>query len=134
MTFKQIIQELKESAEPTVQAFARDVEAVRWMTRRERNLCLRNRQQPEAVRRLVEGFLPYIIMVAYTYCEKARTLTMLDLISEGTIGAYIAFEKSCQGQPLTRRRVYVQIKRRMTKAMTLDRQQSFAELTYEEQR
>lgn len=133
MTYRQIIQELKESEAPAVQAFARDVEGVRWMTQRERNRCLKNRQKPEAVRRLVEGFIPYIVMVAYYYCERARTLTMLDLISEGTLGAYEAFEKNRQGQPLTRRRVYVLIKRKMMHAMALDEQQSFAELTFDEE-
>jgi hypothetical protein len=43
---------------------------------------------------------------------------MLDLIDEGILGAYAAFEKNSKdGEPLTRRKVRNQIKSRIRKAV-----------------
>jgi hypothetical protein len=65
----------------------------------------------------MEGFIPYIILVAYIHSEKVNTLSVLDLINEGILGAYAAFEKNSKnGEPLTRRRVRSQIKTRIRKA------------------
>ena len=117
MKYKVIIQELKESDDKNVQAFLHDVEKMRRITKKDRDKYLKNRQKPGAVTKLLEGFIPYIIMVAYAYIDKTRTATLLDLINEGILGAYAAFEKNSKnGEPLTRRRVRSQIKTRIRKA------------------
>lgn len=118
MRYTIVVQELKAGGDPNVLAFLRDVEKMKRMTKKERDKCLMNRQKPGAVTKLLEGFIPYIIMVAYAYNEKIRTLTLLDLINEGILGAYAAFERnSKKGEPLTRRRVRSQIKTRIRKVV-----------------
>ena len=109
---------MKASGNPNVLAFIRDVENMKRMTKKERDKCLKNRQMPGAVTKLMEGFIPYIIMVAYAYHEKISTLSLLDLINEGILGAYTAFERnSKKGEPLTRRRVRSQIKTHIRRAV-----------------
>lgn len=118
MKYKVIIQELKESDDKNVQAFLHDVEKMRRITKKDRDKYLKNRQKPGAVTKLLEGFIPYIIMVAYAYIDKTRTATLLDLINEGILGAYAAFEKNSKaGEPLTRRRVRSKIKTRIRKVV-----------------
>ena len=118
MKYKVIIQELKESDDKNVQAFLHDVEKMRRITKKDRDKYLKNRQKPGAVTKLLEGFIPYIIMVAYAYVDKARTATLLDLINEGVLGAYTAFERNSKaGEPLTRRRVRSKIKTRIRKVV-----------------
>jgi hypothetical protein len=113
-----MIEEIKATGDPNVMAFLRDVGKLKRMPKKQRDYYLRNRQQPGAVTKLLEGFIPYVIMVAYNYTDKARKLTLLDLINEGILGAYAAFEKNSQkGDPLTRRRVRSQIKTRIRKAV-----------------
>ncbi len=117
MKYKVIIQEMKESKDKNVRAFVRDVEKLKRMTKKERDYYLKNRYTPEAVRKLIKEFIPYITIIAYNYSNKAKTMTMLDLIDEGILGAYAAFEKNSKnGEPLTRRRVRSQIKTRIRKA------------------
>ncbi len=108
---------MKESKDKNVRAFVRDVEKLKRMTKKERDYYLKNRYTPEAVRKLIKEFIPYITIIAYNYSNKAKTMTMLDLIDEGILGAYAAFEKNSKnGEPLTRRRVRSQIKTRIRKA------------------
>ena len=117
MKYKLIIQEMKESKDLNVRAFVHDVEKLKRMTKKERDYYLKNRYTPEAVRKLIKEFIPYITIIAYNYSNKAKTMTMLDLIDEGILGAYAAFEKNSKdGEPLTRRRVRSQIKTRIRKA------------------
>ena len=118
MKYKLIIQEMKESKDLNVRAFVRDVEKLKRMTKKERDYYLKNRYTPEAVRKLIKEFIPYITIIAYNYSNKAKTMTMLDLIDEGILGAYAAFEKNSKdGEPLTRRKVRNQIKSRIRKAV-----------------
>ena len=118
MKYKVIIQELKASNDKNVRAFVRDMEKLKRMTKKDRDKYLKNRQKPGAVTKLMEGFIPYIIMVAYAYIDKTRTATLLDLINEGILGAYAAFEKNSKaGEPLTRRRVRSKIKTRIRKVV-----------------
>lgn len=118
MKYKVIIQELKESDNKNVQAFLHDVEKLKRMTKKQRDRYLKDRQKPGAVTKLLEGFIPYIIMVAYAYMEKTRNVTLLDLINEGVLGAYAAFERNSKvGEPLTRRRVRSKIKTRIRKVV-----------------
>ena len=117
MKYKLIIQEMKESKDLNVRAFVHDVEKLKRMTKKERDYYLKNRYTPEAVRKLIKEFIPYITIIAYNYSNKAKTMTMLDLIDEGILGAYAAFEKNSKdGEPLTRRKVRNQIKSRIRKA------------------
>ena len=118
MRYTIVIQELKATGDANMLAFLRDVEKMKRMTKKERDNCLKNRQKPGAVTKLLEGFIPYIIMVAYAYMDKTRTVTLLDLINEGVLGAYAAFERNeKKGEVLTRRRVRSLIKMRIRKTV-----------------
>ena len=70
MKYKVIIQELKASNDKNVRAFVRDMEKLKRMTKKQRDIYLKNRQKPRAVTKLMEGFIPYIILVAYNHSER----------------------------------------------------------------
>lgn len=93
MEYRLIIQDLKESPDPNVRAFVREVEKMKRLTCEERSSYLQNRHKPGSIRILVNDFIPYIIRVAYGHREKTRKLSVLDLINEGIVGAYAAFAK-----------------------------------------
>ena len=93
MRYKLVIQALRDSSDKNVLAFAKDVENMKRLTAEERQYYLANREEADAVNILVEDFIPYIIKVAYVYSRKTSTLSVLDLINEGIVGAYAAFEK-----------------------------------------
>ena len=93
MRYKLVIQALRESSDNNVQAFVKDIEKMKRLTAEERQYYLANREEADAVNILVEDFIPYIIKVAYVYSRKTSTLSVLDLINEGIVGAYAAFEK-----------------------------------------
>ena len=132
MKYKYIIQELKETGDPNVLAFLEDAEKIKRMSKKERDYCLQNRWMYESVKKLVEEFIPYIIMVAYGHQNRTKTLTVLDLINEGIIGAYSAFEKSPIGEVLTKKRVDNLIKWRIRDAVLRDYNQGFANVAYDE--
>ena len=118
MKYRLIIQEMKASNDKNVRAFVRDMEKLKPLTKKERDFYLQNRYNPVAKEKLIADFIPYIIMVAYAHSEKTKNLSVLDLINEGILGAYTAYEKNCKnGEPLTRRRVRSQIKTRIRKAI-----------------
>lgn len=93
MRYKLVIQALRESSDKNVLAFVKDVEKVKRLTTGERQYYLANREEADAVNILVKDFIPYIIKVAYVHSQKTSTLSILDLINEGIVGAYAAFEK-----------------------------------------
>ena len=93
MRYKLIIQALRESSDNNVLAFLKDVEKMKRLTAEERQYYLANREEADAVNILVKDFIPYIIKVAYVHRQKTSTLSVLDLINEGVVGAYAAFEK-----------------------------------------
>ena len=117
MKYKVIIQELKESNDKNVRAFVRDMENLKPLTKKERDFYLQNRYNPVAKEKLIADFIPYIIMVAYAHSEKTKNLSVLDLINEGILGAYTAYEKHEKGETLTRRRVCELIKKNIRKAI-----------------
>ena len=118
MKYKVIIQELKESNDKNVRAFVRDMENLKPLTKKERDFYLQNRYNPVAKEKLIADFIPYIIMVAYAHSEKTKNLSVLDLINEGILGAYTAYEKhEKKGETLTRRRVCEWIKKNIRKAI-----------------
>ena len=93
MRYKLVIQALRESSDKNVLAFVKDVEKMKRLTTAERQYYLTNRGETDAVNILVKDFIPYIIKVAYVHSQKTCTLSVLDLINEGIVGAYAAFEK-----------------------------------------
>ena len=93
MRYKLIIQALRESSDNNVLAFVKDVEKMKRLTAEERQYYLANREETDAVNILVKDYIPYIIKVAYVYSQKTSTLSVLDLINEGIVGAYAAFEE-----------------------------------------
>ena len=93
MRYKLVIQALRESSDNNVLAFLKDVEKMKRLTAEERQHYLANREEADAVNILVKDFIPYIMKVAYMHRQKTSTLSVLDLINEGVVGAYTAFEK-----------------------------------------
>lgn len=93
MRYKLVIQALRESSDNNVLAFVKDVEKMKRLTAEERQYYLANREKAGAVSILVKDFIPYIIKVAYVHSQKTSTLSVLDLINEGIVGAFAAFEK-----------------------------------------
>ena len=131
MKYKHIIQEMKESGDPSMMAFVKDVEKMKRLSNKEKVYCLRTRFLPESVQKLVEDFIPYIIFVAYCNKDKAKNLRMLDLINEGILGAYAGFERSTKDGMLTKYRVQHYIRNRIRKAINIDYCQSIAEYSFE---
>ena len=127
MKYKHIIQEMKEANDPNMMAFVKDVEKMKPLTKKEKDHYLQTRFLPESVQKLVEDFIPYIIFVAYGYKDKSKSLKMLDLINEGILGAYAAFDKSTKDGRLTKIRVYNGIRGNIQKAIRKDTNQSIAE-------
>ena len=109
MRYKLVIQALRESSDNNVLAFVKDVEKIKRLTAEERQYYLVNREEADAVNILVKDFIPYIIKVAYEYSQKTSTLSVLDLINEGIVGAYAAFEKcNSRGKEMVRKaRVFI---------------------------
>lgn len=133
MKYKFIIQEMKESGNPNVLAFLKDAEKIKRLSKHERDYYLQNRSMPGAVKRLVEEFIPYIIYVAYSNSHKTKTLSILDLINEGILGAYAAFERNRKrGVTLTKRKVNCSIRWTIKSAVFKDYHQGFADMTFEE--
>ena len=93
MRYRLVIQALRESSDNNVLAFVKDIEKMKRLTTEERQYYLANREEANNLNILVKDFIPYIIRVAYMHSQKARTLSVLDLINEGIVGAYAAFEK-----------------------------------------
>ena len=132
MKYKYIIQELKETGDPNVLAFLKDAERIKRMSKKERDYCLQSRWMYESVKKLVEEFIPFIIMVAYGHWHKTRTLTVLDLIDEGILGVYAAFEKNRKGGCLTKRGVNNRIKSSIKCAVLRDCNQGFGDVVFDE--
>ena len=109
MRYKLVIQALRKSSDNNVLAFVNDVEKIKRLTAEERQYYLVNREEADAVNILVKDFIPYIIRVAYVHSQKTSTLSVLDLINEGIVGAYAAFEKcNSRGKEMVRKaRVFI---------------------------
>ena len=109
MRYKLVIQALRESSDNNVLAFVKDVEKMKRLTAEERQYYLANREETEAINILVKDFIPYIIRVAFVHSQKTSTLSVLDLINEGIVGAYAAFEKcNSRGKEMVRKaRVFI---------------------------
>lgn len=88
MKYKQIIQELKESEDPNVLVFLKDLEKHRKLPRREKKEMLTRIQEPGVIDALVKNYIPTIVRVAYTNSLLTRTMSFLDLVNEGVIAAH----------------------------------------------
>lgn len=132
MKYKYILQEMKEMGGPNVVAFLKDAEHIRRMSKKERDFCLQNRCKPGALKRLIEEFIPYAIYVSYFNAPKLKTLSVLDLINEGILGAYAAFDKNRRGEVLTKRKVNCAIKSNIRCAVQRDYSHAFADIAIEE--
>ena len=127
------MKELKESTDFSVRTFVKEVETMKRLTAEERQYCLKHRQEPEAIRKIVKDFIPYIIYVAYSNCHKVKVQSVLDLINEGILGAYAAFEKNRkEGEALTRKKVARLIKSRIHNAVLREHFEGFAEVDIDE--
>ena len=93
MKYKVIIKELKEAADPNVLAFLKDVESKKQLSRDERQYYMVHLHESGAPEIIVNDFIPAIIRVAYSYSQKTKKLTFLDLVGEGVVGAYKFIEK-----------------------------------------
>lgn len=93
MKYKAIIQELKEKADPNVLAFLKDVENKKRLSKRDRQYYCSHLQDPEAIDRLVSDLIPSIIRVAFKFSLHTKSMTILDLVNEGVVGAYRFFDK-----------------------------------------
>ena len=131
MKYKFILQEMKEASDPNVKAFLKDVERMKRLTKQEKDFYLKTRYLSSSVKKLVEDFIPYVIYVAYSYSQKTKTLQMLDLINEGILGAYAAFDYSAKYGILTKRRVQNSIKNYIRRAVNKDMCQSIADYTFD---
>ena len=132
MKYKYILQEMKETGDPNVLAFLNDTAKIKRMSKKERDFFLQNRCKPGALKRLVEEFIPYAIYVAYFNAPKLKTLSVLDLINEGILGAYTAFERNSRGEVLTKRRVNHSIKCNIRRAVQKDYFDGFADIAIED--
>lgn len=133
MKYKYILQEMKESGDPNVLAFLNDTAKIKRLSKQERDYFLQNRNMPGAVKKLVEGFIPYAIFVAYSNSHKTKRLSVLDLINEGILGAYGAFERNQKrGYTLTKRSVNSSIKTSIRRAVMKDCNTPFEDIALED--
>lgn len=93
MKYDIVIEQLKKSTDHNVKAFVKDVENMKRLTEEQKYYLLDNQQCEDSVRILVNDFIPYIMKVAFQYSLTSKTASVLDLINEGIIGAYAAFNK-----------------------------------------
>lgn len=92
MEYKAIIKALKESSDPNVQAFVKDVEKIKKLTQKEKKEMFARVGEPGVVDILVRDYIPTIIRVAHANSMEIKTLSVLDLVNEGVVAAYRFFE------------------------------------------
>ena len=93
MKYKVIINELKETADPNVLAFLKDVENKKRLSCKDRQYYLTRLHEPGVDEIIVNDHIPAIIRVAYSYSQKTKKLTFLDLVGEGVVGVYKFIER-----------------------------------------
>ena len=111
MKYNLIIQELKQSPDSNVRAFVKDAEKIQRLSPADRKYFLTHIHDPNAVGKLINGYIPYIIRVAYAMSLNTNRVSILELINEGIIGAYAAILKYHQRRTEMLRplRVYVHL-------------------------
>lgn len=93
MKYKQIIQELKESKDLNVQIFLNDAEKIIKLPRKEKKLMLSQLQKPGVIEALVKNYIPTIIRIAYANSLLMHSVSFLDLVEEGVLGAHKCLDK-----------------------------------------
>lgn len=93
MRYKQIIKELKESKDLNVQIFLNDAEKIIKLPRKEKKLKLSQLEKPGVIDTLVKNYIPTIIRIAYPNSLLMSSVSFLDLVEEGVLGAYKCLNK-----------------------------------------
>ena len=87
MKYKQIIQELKESKDSNVQLFLLDAEKIVKLPSKVKKGMLTQLQNPGVIDTLVKNYIPTIIRIAYPNSLLMNSVSFLDLVEEGVLGA-----------------------------------------------
>lgn len=87
MKYKQIIEELRTSKDSNVKAFLDDVEKMTKLTSKEKKEMLCQLQKPYVIDILTKNYIPTIVRIAYANSKLTRSLSILELVSEGVVGA-----------------------------------------------
>lgn len=93
MKYKQIIQELRESQDLNVQLFLNDAEKIIKLPSKVKQGMLSQLQKPGVIDTLVKNYIPMIIRIAYQNGLLTNSLSFLDLVEEGVLGAYKCLDK-----------------------------------------
>lgn len=93
MKYKQIVQELRESKDLNVQIFLNDVDKITKLSQKEKKSLLTKLQNPGVIDTLVKNYIPTIIRIAYANSLLMNSVSFLDLVEEGVIGAYKCLNK-----------------------------------------
>jgi plasmid maintenance system antidote protein VapI len=94
MKYNFIIQELKASPDPNVRTFVREVERIERLTSVKRQYYYSHLHEPDAINSLVNDYIPYITRVAYIQSLKTNSVSFLDLVNEGIVGACVSLLRS----------------------------------------
>ena len=93
MKYKLIIQELRESHDMNVQIFLNDVDKIIKLSKKEKKSLLTKLKNPGVIDTLVKNYIPTIIRIAYANSLLMNSVSFLDLVEEGVIGAYKCLNK-----------------------------------------
>ena len=93
MKYKQIVQELRESQDMNVQLFLLDAEKIIKLPRKVTKGMLSQLQKPGVIDTLVKNYIPTIIRIAYQNSLLMNSVSFLDLVEEGVLGAYKCLNK-----------------------------------------
>ena len=105
MKYKEIIQELRESQDMNVQIFLNDVEKMIKLSQKEKKSLLTKLQNPGVIDTLVKNYIPTIIRIAYANSLLMNSVSFLDLVEEGVLGAYKCLNKYKQDGAVSDRTV-----------------------------
>lgn len=93
MKFKEIIQEMKESQDPNVLVFLKDVEKIRRLSGKQQTELFSRLDQQSVTDMLVKSYIPTIVRIAYANSHLTSKMSFLDLVNEGVIGIYKCMKK-----------------------------------------
>ena len=93
MKYKQIILELRESQDMNVQLFLNDAEKIIKLPRKVKKAMLSQLQNPGVIDTLVKNYIPTIIRIAYANSLQMNSVSFLDLVEEGVLGAHICLKR-----------------------------------------
>ena len=123
MKYNFIIQELKASPDPNVRTFVREVERIERLTSEKRQYYYSHLHEPDAINSLVNDYIPYITRVAYIQSLKTNSVSFLDLVNEGIVGACVSLLRSEEGGTAKVARVRACINSYIKRAIEKEEQQ-----------